>query len=160
MAGNLQPLDQKFPIVEKNGTPTLYFIRWAQQRQIDIASVNQRIQPITTIFDGGGSAVATTAVQYTYIPYACTIYSSVLFSDLGCTASVEIWRTTFSNYPPTSADKISASAPTTITAGLTEHDTNLTGWSLAIPANSFIAIKVASNDVSMKLTHVLNVIKD
>jgi hypothetical protein len=36
MTGRLQPLDQKFQIVEANGTPTAYFIRWAQQRQIDI----------------------------------------------------------------------------------------------------------------------------
>lgn len=36
MAGNLQPLDDKFPIVGQDGRPTLYFIQWAQQRQIDI----------------------------------------------------------------------------------------------------------------------------
>lgn len=36
MAGNLQPLDEKFPIVGPDGRPTLYFIKWAQQRQIDI----------------------------------------------------------------------------------------------------------------------------
>jgi hypothetical protein len=36
MSGQLQPLDQKFAIVDANGQPTEYFIRWAQQRQIDI----------------------------------------------------------------------------------------------------------------------------
>lgn len=36
MAGNLQPLDEKFAIVDAQGRPTLYFIKWAQQRQIDI----------------------------------------------------------------------------------------------------------------------------
>lgn len=36
MAGNLQPLDQKFAIVDDQGRPTEYFIRWAQQKQIDI----------------------------------------------------------------------------------------------------------------------------
>lgn len=38
MAGTLQPLDQKFPVVNSDGTPTDYFIRWAQQRQIDIGN--------------------------------------------------------------------------------------------------------------------------
>lgn len=37
MTGTFQPLDQKFPIVGSDGTPTDYFIRWAQQRQIDIS---------------------------------------------------------------------------------------------------------------------------
>lgn len=36
MAGNLQPLDEKFAIVGSDGRPTLYFIKWCQQRQIDI----------------------------------------------------------------------------------------------------------------------------
>ena len=38
MAGDLQPLDDKFPIVGPDGRPTLYFIEWAQQRQIDITA--------------------------------------------------------------------------------------------------------------------------
>lgn len=37
MAGTLQPLDGKFGIVNPDGTPTLYFIKWAQQRQLDIS---------------------------------------------------------------------------------------------------------------------------
>jgi hypothetical protein len=36
MAGDLQPLDEKFPIVDQFGKPTLYFIKWCQSRQIDI----------------------------------------------------------------------------------------------------------------------------
>jgi hypothetical protein len=36
MPGNLQPLADKFAIVNPDGTPTQYFIRWAQERQIDI----------------------------------------------------------------------------------------------------------------------------
>lgn len=38
MAGELQPLSNNFKIVDENGLPTLYFIQWAQQRQIDITA--------------------------------------------------------------------------------------------------------------------------
>jgi len=39
MTGNLQPLEQQFPIVDPaTGRPTIYFIKWAQQRQIDITA--------------------------------------------------------------------------------------------------------------------------
>jgi hypothetical protein len=38
MTGILQPLDNKFAIVDRHGNPTDYFIRWAQQKQIDIGS--------------------------------------------------------------------------------------------------------------------------
>lgn len=37
MPGELQPLSQNFKIVNPDGTPTDFFIRWAQNRQIDIA---------------------------------------------------------------------------------------------------------------------------
>src|SRR3546814_10486696 len=37
MPGVLQPLRQQSPVVNEDGTPTEYFIRWAQQRQIDIS---------------------------------------------------------------------------------------------------------------------------
>jgi hypothetical protein len=36
MPGSLQPLVNNQPIVRSDGTPTEYFIRWAQQKQIDI----------------------------------------------------------------------------------------------------------------------------
>lgn len=36
MAGEIQPLDDKFPIVDEFGKPNLYFIQWCQSRQIDI----------------------------------------------------------------------------------------------------------------------------
>jgi hypothetical protein len=37
MVGTLQPLDRKFAIADQFGNPTEYFIRWAQQKQIDIS---------------------------------------------------------------------------------------------------------------------------
>lgn len=38
MVGTLQPLADKFPIIGPDGKPTPYFIRWAQQRQVDIGN--------------------------------------------------------------------------------------------------------------------------
>lgn len=37
MPGEIQPLQDRNPIAKPDGTPTDYFIRWAQQRQIDIS---------------------------------------------------------------------------------------------------------------------------
>lgn len=38
MAGELQPLSDNFAIVDTDGRPTIYFIQWAQERQIDITA--------------------------------------------------------------------------------------------------------------------------
>lgn len=37
MANDIQPLQDRVQIVNANGTPTTFFIRWAKQRQIDIS---------------------------------------------------------------------------------------------------------------------------
>lgn len=49
MAGELQPLDQQFAIVDAQGRPTLYFTQWAQQRQIDITDAITSDQAIAII---------------------------------------------------------------------------------------------------------------
>lgn len=49
MAGELQPLDQQFAIVDAQGRPTLYFTKWAQQRQIDIGDGITAAQALTII---------------------------------------------------------------------------------------------------------------
>lgn len=49
MAGELQPLNEKFPIVGSDGRPTIYFIEWAQQRQIDITDAITADQALVII---------------------------------------------------------------------------------------------------------------
>jgi hypothetical protein len=51
MAGDLQPLDEKFPIVGPDGRPTLYFIKWAQQRQIDITGAVTADEALEIVVD-------------------------------------------------------------------------------------------------------------
>jgi hypothetical protein len=51
MAGDLQPLDEKFPIVGEDGRPTLYFIKWAQQRQIDITGAVTADEALEIVVD-------------------------------------------------------------------------------------------------------------
>lgn len=51
MAGDFQPLDEKFEIVGTDGRPTPYFIRWAQQRQIDISDAITAEQALAIIVE-------------------------------------------------------------------------------------------------------------
>lgn len=61
MAKIPQPLIQNAPIVNPDGTPTDYFIRWAQNRQIDINSsitLGQLIEVLATIQIGAGTGLS------------------------------------------------------------------------------------------------------
>jgi phage-related tail fiber protein len=48
MVGTLQPLDSQFAIVDDQGRPTIYFTRWAQQKQNDIgdAQTEEQVQAL------------------------------------------------------------------------------------------------------------------
>lgn len=49
MVGTLQPLSKQFALVDQAGLPTDYFIRWAQERQIDIGAAISEAQAQTLI---------------------------------------------------------------------------------------------------------------
>jgi hypothetical protein len=67
MVGRLQPLANNFAIVGPDGKPTEYFIRWAQQRQIDISEAideNRALEIIQAFIDDyqlqAGSGISIT----------------------------------------------------------------------------------------------------
>lgn len=102
MPGNLQPLDQKFPIVGPDGEPTIYFVKWAQQRQIDIGlgiTAEQALQivvdylathPITqgngiSIVPSGNLSddITISALVQEILDQITTVHGSVLYRDSG-----------------------------------------------------------------------------
>lgn len=78
MAGIAQPLGKQFAITNPDGTPTDYFIRWAQQRQIDITGGITEPQAVALIeawsaereiiagvaLDGGGPLNADITIDH------------------------------------------------------------------------------------------------
>lgn len=77
MPGEPQPLSNNFPIVDSRGNPNDYFIRWAQQRQIDITAGITAAQAQAMIdawaaardivagigLDGGGSLASNVTID-------------------------------------------------------------------------------------------------
>lgn len=62
MVGNLQPLVSNQKIVMPDGTPTEYFIRWAQNRQIDISGGITAAQAQQLIDDWAAARVLTAGI--------------------------------------------------------------------------------------------------
>jgi hypothetical protein len=82
------------------------------------------------------------------VPFAATITAARLFADQSGSIVVDIWKTTYSAYDPTThpatGDKITASAPPTISSAKKAQDTTLTGWTTAVSAGDFLAFNVNS----------------
>jgi hypothetical protein len=114
---------------------------------------------ITYVIDGGGTAITTGIKGDLEIPFACTINRVTLLADQVGSAVVNIWKDSYANYPPTVADKITASAPPTITAAIKSQDSTLTGWTTAIAAGDTLRFNVDSVATIQRLTLSLRVVR-
>lgn len=107
-------------------------------------------------FDGGGSSISTGKIQDVVAPFAGTIDSWEIFSDVADTVTVEIWKDVYANYPPTVADKITASAPPSLSA--VDHDTSstLTGWTTSVTAGDVLRFKITAVTVATRVLVVVH----
>lgn len=103
-------------------------------------------------FDNGGLVlpVGLTTIPV-MVPFAHTVKSAqgVAFdtaTGLAPTGSIQIdvWRDSYSAYPPTVGDSITAAAKPTITAANKYSDSTLTGWSTSGAAGSYYVAQVVS----------------
>lgn len=113
--------------------------------------------------NGNGFAI-TTGIKRPYyeVPWACTITKARVFGDQSATATVDILRTTYTDFDagsthPVAGDKISASAPMSLSAGVKSEDSTLTGWTKTLAAGDVICPNVLSNNNAQYLTLVLEV---
>jgi hypothetical protein len=99
---------------------------------------------ITAIIDGGGSAITIGIKGDLEIPFDCTIQRVTMLADQTGSIVVDIWKDTYSNFPPVDADSITASAPPTISSSTKSQDSTLTGWTTAITSGNILRFNVDS----------------
>lgn len=105
---------------------------------------------IEFVIDGGGSVITTGLKGYLADLPACTITQVTILADVGGAIVIDIFKCTQSEFDassthPVSGDKITASAPPTISATNTKSQDNvLTGWNKTIAAGDILAFSVTS----------------
>jgi hypothetical protein len=70
---------------------------------------------------------------------------------------VDIWKDTYTNYPPTVADTITASAKPTLASATKSQDTTLTGWTTTFAAGDTLRFIVDSATTVTRVTLALRV---
>lgn len=111
------------------------------------------------VIDGGGATITTGIKGDIRFKYACTITGWTLLADQSGSIVVNIWKDTYANYPPTVADKITASAPPTISAAIKGQSSTLTGWTTAVAAGDTIRINVDSVATIQRVTLSLDIVR-
>lgn len=114
---------------------------------------------IVYVIDGGGSAITTGVKGDLVIPFGCTVSEWSLVADQTGSITVDIWRDTFGNYPPTVADTITGSALPTISSSNRNSSTVLTGWSTSIASGSTLRFNVNSASAITRATLTLRVVR-
>lgn len=126
------------------------------------AGVSGTVIGLEFIIDGGGSTITTGIKGYLEIPFACTINQATLLGDQTGSVVVDIFKCTYAQFDasathPVAADKITASAPPTISATTKSQDATLTGWTTAINAGDILAFNVNSVSSMTRVTVSLKV---
>ena len=112
---------------------------------------------IEFIIDGGGSVINTGVVGDVRIPFDCTILEVTLLADQTGSIVVDIWKDIYSNFPPSNADSITASATPTITSSNKYNDATLTDWTTSISTGDILRFNVDSCTTILRCTVILKV---
>lgn len=108
--------------------------------------------------DGLGSALATTERRTISIPVGwgtCTITRWRVLADQSTTATLDVWRDSYANYPPTNADSITASAKPATSAATKAESTSLTGWTTTFSGGDVLTAEIEANSAAKWLLLVL-----
>lgn len=98
---------------------------------------------IDFLIDGGGSAISTGDLNvFPTAAFACTINRVDVSADQSGSITVDIWKR--AGAIPTSAQKISASAPATLSSAQLSQNGSLTGWTTSVSSGDVFGATVAS----------------
>jgi hypothetical protein len=145
-------------------TPTSYTGQAGKSSRVNSAENglefwDNTIAAIAFIIDGGGSAITTGQKGHLEIPFKCEIERVTLLADQVGSVVIDIWKDTYANFPPTSADSICGSAKPTLSSAQKYQDSTLTGWTKTINAGDILAFNVDSAATVTRVTLALKVKK-
>jgi hypothetical protein len=110
------------------------------------------------IIDGGGSAITTGVKADFQVPYDLSIFGWTLLADTSGSISIELWKDTYANYPPTVADLVTGTTGTNnprISSSNKNTSTVLTNWTTAWTAGDVIRMNVASATTITRVSLIL-----
>lgn len=108
--------------------------------------------------DGGGTVITTGLKGYLSVPFDGTITEAKLLANQSGSIVVDIWKCTYAQFdagathPVTPGDKITASAPPTISSATKSTDTTLSGWTLSFASGDVFAFNVNSVTTIQRVT--------
>ncbi len=114
---------------------------------------------IELVIDGGGSAITTGVKADVEVPYDCEIQGWTLAADQAGSIVIDVWKDTYANFPPTSADTITGTEKPTLSSSQTNQDLSLTTWNTLLNRGDWLRFNVDSALTVTRVTLSLRVRK-
>lgn len=109
--------------------------------------------------DGGGSVITTGVKGYVTVPYSGTITGWTLLSDVSGSIVIDVWKDTYSVFPPSVADTIAGSEKPTLTSANKNQNLSLSTWTTSITAGDIIGFNVDSATTLTRVNLAINITK-
>jgi hypothetical protein len=110
-----------------------------------------QLHSISFVIDGGGSTILTgDAKVYPTADFSCTINRWDISADQSGSVTVDVWKVNAAI--PTSGNKISASAPLTLSTAQLAQNGSLTGWTLGVSGGDVFGFNVVTVTTVTRIT--------
>lgn len=128
-------------------------INWSQLTGSLATTPFRRLPGATWVKASSAITVPVNDVSVYFSEAAYILGVVVLAHDTNGTCTIDIWKDTYANFPPTDADSICASAKPAISSGRKFLDTTLTGWTRDIAAGDTLTFHLEAV-TNFKVIHV------
>ena len=144
-----------FPVTPSSDPSSDYEV--ANKQYVD----NRTISTIGLSLDGGGEVITTGIKGFIRVPFDCTITKWTLLADQTGSIKIDIWKDTYTSYPPTDADSITNGNEPEISSSDKAEGTDLTGWTTtSINEGDVLVFNVDSCSSITRATLILIVTKN
>ena len=99
---------------------------------------------LTFIIDGGGAPIETGEKGHLRIPFGCNIDRVTMLADQEGSIRVDIWKSSFDEFPPIEDGSITGSNQPAISSDNRFDDTELEDWDKALSEGDVLAFNVDS----------------
>jgi hypothetical protein len=122
------------------------------------------VDTIQFVIDGGGSVITTGMKGYVEVPWNYTITEVTLLGDNTGSIVVNVYKCSYGQFDggathPVAGDKITSSAPPTISSATKSQDSTLSGWTKTGLGGSILAFNVDSVTTLQRVTISLKVLR-
>jgi hypothetical protein len=115
------------------------------------------VSVIGLVIDGSGNVPSTGSKGFVQVDFPCTIVGWTLLSDQTGSASIDVSKETYVNFPTMAS--IVASLPPTLTSAQKNSSNTLTGWTTSVAAGDIIGFTLTSVATVTRISLQIQVIK-